>query len=184
MTSAAALAALLAHRERFLAFVRNRVRDRAAADDLLQAAYAKALARAEDVRDDERAVAWFYRILRNAIVDHWRAADARERALVAFAREADSADSPGPETAAEICRCFEPLLPELPPDQARILRRVDLEDARPVDVAAEEGITPNLAMVRLHRARKALRQRLQEACRACADHACLDCSCRTDGRSA
>jgi RNA polymerase sigma-70 factor (ECF subfamily) len=184
MTSAATLAALLAHRERFLAFVRKRVRDREAADDVLQAAYAKALARAEDVRDDERAVAWFYRILRNAIVDHWRAADARERALAAFTREADSDASPGPDTSAEICRCFEPLLPDLPPDQARILRRVDLEDARPVDVAAEEGITPNLAMVRLHRARKALRERLQAACRACADHGCLDCSCRTAGRTA
>ena len=44
---------------------------------------------------------------------------------------------------------------------------------------AEDGITPNLAMVRLHRARRALRLRLEESCRACAAHGCLDCSCRT-----
>ena len=33
-------------------------------------------------------------------------------------------------------------------------------------------------MVRLHRARKALRLRLEETCRACADHGCLDCTCK------
>lgn len=180
MTTPAAIEELLAHRERFLAFVRKRVRDRDEAEEILQGAFAKALARADDIRDDERAVAWFYRLLRNALADHWRARAVRDRAAATLLREAEAAEDAAlrPEEAHELCRCFEPLLPALPADYARILRRVDLEDARPVDVAAEEGITPNLAMVRLHRARRALRQRLEESCRACATHGCLDCSCR------
>jgi len=36
-------------------------------------------------------------------------------------------------------------------------------------------------MVRLHRARKALRERLTASCRACAEHGCLDCSCGASG---
>ena len=167
---------LTANRDRFLAFVAKRV-GREDAEDVLQGALARALARAADVRDDERVVPWFYRILRNAVADHWR-----ERAT---ARRADAAlraepwpEAVVPEDAAALCRCFEPLIATLPPDQARVLRRVDLEDARPVDVAAEDGVTPNLAMVRLHRARRALRARLLESCRTCAEHGCLDCSCR------
>lgn len=174
-TGAAVLSALLEHRRRFVAFVRKRVRNRDDADEILQAAFAKALERAPTIRDDERLVAWFYRVLRNAVVDHWRSRAAHDRAAATLAHETEPAITP--DDAAEMCRCFEALLPALPADYARILKRVDLEETRPVDVAAEEGITPNLAMVRLHRARKALRQRLQESCRTCATHGCLDCTC-------
>jgi RNA polymerase sigma-70 factor (ECF subfamily) len=178
MTSGAqTVATLLAERERFLAFVAKRVGPDDA-EDVLQGAVVRALAHAGDVRDDERLVAWFYRILRNAVADHWRARASARRGDAALRAE------PWPEAApaadvATLCRCFEPLVATLPPDQARILRRVDLEDARPVDVAAEDGITPNLAMVRLHRARRALRQRLIASCGTCAEHGCFDCSCRS-----
>ena len=173
-----AIEALTLDRERFLAFVRKRVRDRDEAEEVLQGAFAKALERGADIRDDERVVAWFYRLLRNALVDHWRARDVRDRGAAMLRREAGAAAALPPEDAHALCRCFEALLPALPVAQARILRRVDLEDARPVDVAAEEGISPNLAMVRLHRARRTLRRRLEESCGACATHGCLDCSCR------
>ena len=168
--------ALLASRDRFLAFVRKRVGSAADAEDILQDALARALAHGRDVRDQESAVAWFYRVLRNAIVDHWRAKGAERRALEAAAREIPEA-GPDPAAAGDLCRCFEPLLPTLKPDQAALLRAVDLGGRRPVDVAAEQGITPNAAMVKLHRARKALRVRLEESCRACASHGCLDCTC-------
>ena len=59
--------------------------------------------------------------------------------------------------ATELCGCFAPLLEALKPEYAEILRRVDLEGRKPAEFARETGITPNHAMVRLHRARKALR---------------------------
>ena len=177
MTSAG-VEELLANRERFLAFVRKRVRDRDEAEEILQGALVKALAHGDDVRDEERVVAWFYRLLRNALADDWRARAVRERAAAVLLREAEGQAALPPQEARELCRCFEALLPALPAEQARMIRRVDLEEARPVDVAAEEGITPNLAMVRLHRGRRALRRRLEETCRTCATHGCLDCSCR------
>lgn len=136
----------------------------------------KGLARAGEIRDEDRAVAWFYRLLRNTVVDHWRERAAESRAAEALARELKD-EAPPPELEAEICRCFEALMPALKADQARMLRRVDLEGGRPVDVAAEEGITPNAPMVRLHRARRALREQLERSCRTCASHGCLDCTC-------
>ncbi len=170
------VATLLADRARFLAFVAKRVGPDDA-EDVLQAALARAVVHAGDVRDDERVVAWFYRILRNAVADHFRAREAARRAHDALRAE-PWPDPPTPDDERTLCRCFEPLLGALPPDQARVLRRVDLEEARPVDVAAEDGVTPNTTMVRLHRGRRALRDRLLESCRACATHGCLDCSCR------
>ena len=69
----AVMAALLENHRQFLAFLQKRVGSRADAEDILQDAFVRGLARAADIRDGERAVAWFYRLLRNAVVDHWRA---------------------------------------------------------------------------------------------------------------
>ena len=55
----------------FLAFLERRVESRAVAEDILQAAFARGLERGAGV-NDEKVVAWFYRILRNALIDHYR----------------------------------------------------------------------------------------------------------------
>lgn len=178
----ATVEALVANHRRFLSFLERRLGDRAEAEEILQTAFVRGLERAGEIRDEERAVAWFYRLLRNALADHWRKRAAESRGRDALARELAAEPAVEPEIEAEICRCFEALLPTLSADQARILRRVDLEGARPVDVAGEEGMTANLAMVRLHRARRALRARLIESCRTCAEQGCLDCSCGRPSR--
>jgi RNA polymerase sigma-70 factor (ECF subfamily) len=76
------------------------------------------------------------------------------------------------------------LIVTLKPEYAEILRRVDLGESRLDSVAAELGITANNATVRLHRARQALRQRLEQMCGVCAHHGCLNCTCdhRSKGR--
>jgi RNA polymerase sigma-70 factor (ECF subfamily) len=176
-TGSAALSALVDNHRRFLTFLERRTGDRATAEEILQSAFVKGLEKAGEIRDEERAVAWFYRVLRNALTDHWRARGVEHRALEGLARELADAAEPPPEVATELCGCFGPLLGALKPEYAEILRRVDLEGARPLDFAAEAGITPNNAMVRLHRARKALREQLTLSCRTCAEHGCLDCSC-------
>jgi RNA polymerase sigma factor (sigma-70 family) len=173
----AVLAAMVDNHRRFLAFVQKRVGSRAEAEDILQEAFVRGLARAGEIRDEERAVAWFYRLLRNAVVDHWRARAARDRGLETLAHQWNEA-APDPELEGEICRCFHSLLPTLKPEYASMLREVDLNGRRPVEVAAAQGLTPNAAMVKLHRARRALRARLEQSCRTCATHGCLDCTCK------
>ncbi|KAB2969756.1 MAG: sigma-70 family RNA polymerase sigma factor [Thermoanaerobaculia bacterium] len=173
----AVVAAWVENHRRFLAFLERRVESRAAAEEILQEAFLRGLERAGEILDDERAVAWFYRLLRNAVVDHYRRRGAEARGLEALARELGDASEPPPEVEAALCHCFEALLPALRPEYSEILRRVDLEGSRPADFARVTGLTANNAMVRLHRARKALRTDLQRSCRTCADHGCLDCSC-------
>jgi RNA polymerase sigma factor (sigma-70 family) len=171
------LAAWVDNHRRFLAFLERRVGDRATAEEILQSAFVRGLERAGEIRDDERAVAWFYRLLRNAITDHFRAAGHEQRALALLAGELADASEPPPELASELCGCFAPLLDSLKPDYADLLRRVDLEGLKPAEYARRQGISANNAMVRLHRARRALREALRSSCRTCADHGCLDCRC-------
>jgi RNA polymerase sigma-70 factor (ECF subfamily) len=166
---------LIEGHRRFLAFVQKRVGDRGVAEELLQSAFVRGLEKIDEVRDPEKTVAWFYRLLRNLIADHFRSLAAGPKEV-----ELEMENEPAflPEDEAELCGCFEALLPTLEPSYAEILRRVDLGEERAADFARAEGLTANNAMVRLHRARAALRKALQLSCRTCAEHGCLDCSCK------
>lgn len=156
----------------FLGFVRARVASEAEAEDLLQAAYVKAAEKADTIRDDESTVAWFYRVLRNAIVDLGREGRrARTEPLDG------AADVPDADLHRAVCACVKDLVPTLKPEWGRLVRHVDLEGASVTQAARDEGITPNNAAVRLHRARAALRDKLRVVCGACARHGCLDCGC-------
>ena len=67
-----AIAAIVTERARFLRFVSSRIGDEATAEDVLQESLLRALQANDGLRRGESAVAWFYRILRNAISDHFR----------------------------------------------------------------------------------------------------------------
>ena len=138
----------------------------------------KALRSASEVKDEQKLTAWFYRVLRNAMVDHIRTRRAREVRDDTWATErALPADEEIKKTA---CRCIEPLIDELKPREAELVRKVELESTPVADAALSSGISPNNASVTLHRARKKLRQRLEAFCGECASGACLDCDCRPE----
>ena len=163
------------HREAFQAFLRKRLADPEVAADVLQDSLLKALRKGPQVRDDENVVAWFYRILRHAVIDLYRRRAVRERAHQAL--QTELAQPPTTEEKRSLCSCLHALLPTLKPEYAELIRAVDLEE-EPVHTAALRlGITTGNLNVRLHRARRQLHTRLLESCRLCAKHGCLDCDC-------
>jgi len=173
-------AALLGQRDTFKAFVASRLGNASEAEDVLQQSLVKALQHAGEITDSERAVPWFYQILRNVIVDHVRSRSASRQRDDRWAVDhaaLGAADNSDPAAEREICLCFERLLPTLKPTHAELLRRVELNDESVSAAAAALGITPNNASVTLHRARAELRKKLETFCGPCAEGACLDCDC-------
>jgi RNA polymerase sigma factor (sigma-70 family) len=177
--------ALVDNHRKFLAFLERRVHSREVAEDILQEAFVRGLPRAGQLRDEESVVAWFYRSLRNALVDHYRKQGAEQRA---FEKVAVLSDESVPGVDAElmdtVCACAGALVATLKPEYAEALQRVDLGGASVKDWAEAGGITANNASVRLHRAREALRQQVVKSCGTCADHGCLDCHCAPPGTAA
>jgi DNA-directed RNA polymerase specialized sigma24 family protein len=115
-------AQLAAHQKQFLSFLQPRLGGLAAAEDVLQAAYLRATEKADTIRDDESSVAWFYRLLRNAVTDVRRGA-AREKRVVGEGKLARSAEEE-PELKEAVCHCVTALAETLKPAHARLLRRV------------------------------------------------------------
>ena len=168
---------LNASRERFISFLARRVESREAAEEILQAAFLRILAKDADIPEGERVEAWFYRVLRNAVIDHYRRRGTAARGLEALAR------SMGPEADLDadmdkaICACVKDVIPTLKSEYADLLRRVDLEEGSIPEISRQMGLSPNNGGVRLHRARTALRKRLEEVCGSCTEHGCLSCAC-------
>jgi RNA polymerase sigma-70 factor (ECF subfamily) len=175
---------LLDLRRQFLSFLERRIDDRALAEDILQTAYVRALESSGRLREQESAVAWFYRILRNAIIDHYRRRTSERSALDRWAQELELEPVADPLLTDTACQCIERALDTLSPGYASLLRAVDLEEISLAAYAAAHNITPGNAAVRAHRARAALRNQLIRCCGTCATHGCMECTCDSSTRAA
>jgi len=157
-----------------LVYVMNRVSDPHLAEDILQDSVLKALQAAPDLRDDEKLVPWFQRIMQRAIIDAHRKRERERKGRIEFGRSLSTALVVDYGT---ICLCFRALLPTLKEEYRAVIEAVELQERDPDEVAVELGITRNNLNVRLFRARRQLRQRLEAVCTACPDESYEDCDC-------
>ncbi len=166
---------LLANLGAFQSFARSRLYNEELAADAVQESLYRALKSAPTLSDEHNLIGWFYRILRNVLVDLHRRDVTRSAALARFAFEDESAEMEAEK--AVVCACLLGLLPTLHPDYAKVIQLADLDEKSPADVADQLGISRDNLKVRLHRARQQLRSRLEQTCQMCATHGCLDCTC-------
>lgn len=168
-------ATLVASHRDFLAFVEKRVADRTTAEEILQDAFVRSIDKFGTVT--ETAVGWFYRVLRNAIVDHYRRRDAAARRDKSYAVEEEARGGQDEELHHAVCKCVAQLAETLKPEYAAALKRVEIDGMSVKDFADEVGISSNNAGVRVFRAREALRKQVARSCGSCATHGCIDCTC-------
>lgn len=173
---------LVENQAAFKGFLRKHLPSDDLAEDLLQQSLLKAIRHGDGLSNKESAVAWFYRILRNTLIDFYRsrASESRKKDgllhdMAVMGQDVHPALDEG--LHREACACLNRLLPTLKAEYAEVVRRIDLGGEAPVDVAEDVGISYNNIVVRLHRARQALRKSLENSCGACTKHGCLDCTC-------
>ncbi len=183
MTMDAAVRRALVESHRDLAkFLRRRLHNSDEADEVLQRFVLKALQRSGDLRDVRSVRGWLGRVLATTIVDHQRAAVTRRKRETAMdPADLDNLDAAqieaDPEIDEAICQCLYKLLPTLKPEYAEVLWRADLLGEPRDRLAISLGTTVNNVTVRLHRARQALKLRLEQMCHTCVVHGFLDCHC-------
>ncbi len=77
--------------------------------------------KAHGLREDASAVAWFYQVLRNALVDNHRRNASEGRAMAAFAAQ-QKGEARDEELEREVCRCIGRIAGDLKPEYAKALR--------------------------------------------------------------
>lgn len=173
-TENAVRSAVVAQREHLLGIVRRRGGRRVDAEEVLQVGLARALEHAAQMRDPTRAQAWVGRVVRNVLMDELR--KHRDPVL-----PVDEVELPTIEQEEIDCWCPVVQAEQLKPEYAQILRRVVLDGIPVTEVAVELGLSPNNAMVRLHRARTALRKQLRDHCGTTSTRSCSACGCAERG---
>lgn len=172
---------LIDNRQAFHAFLARRLGNTTFAEDLLQQCFMKALAHSHSIKKMDRVIPWFYQILRHALIDYYRSKETDSKRLQAFLDEAATLGTnqiPSlDELQPTICACLDRLVLTLKPGYGDLIRRIDLSGESLQSVAKDLQITTNNLTVRLHRARQALRQSLEQACGICSKHGCLNCTC-------
>ncbi len=167
--TASVRAALAEERAALVAFARRRVGPRA--EDVVQDAAVRALRKADHLASPAAARAWLFTIVRNLASQPVEGA--QPASSTAPVDELGTPQAP----ADDGCDCVLSHLRALPENQRQLLERVVVDGASVGALATELGITPNNAWVRLHRARRALKERLASHCGTTSLRRCLDCGC-------
>lgn len=170
---------LARHGDALFRYARCRLRDQAAAEDLVQETFLAALKAQQDFRGESAERTWLIGILRHKLVDHLRrrcreqplAPDAEGDAVVDamfgadghFRRPPGQWDADPDELAQrrEFWLVFEACRSELPERQAAVFTLRLLEDAEPERICQDLGISATNLWVLLHRARTRLRACLE-----------------------
>ncbi|MCW3837314.1 RNA polymerase sigma factor [Sphingomonas canadensis] len=181
MDAAVRRALVESHRD-LLRFLTRRLGRKDEAEEVLQRFMLKALERSNDLRDVRTVRGWLGRVLATTIVDHQRAAATRRKREQAvdpdtLANLPDALIEADAEIDEAVCQCLYKLLPTLKPEYSEVLWRADLLGEPRERVAVSLGTTVNNVTVRLHRARRALKIRLEQMCHMCVAHGFLDCQC-------
>lgn len=169
-------AALIESHQDMFRFLKRKLRNDADAKDVLQEFYVKALTRFNDLKDEDRLRGWLSQILRSTIADHFRAMTRSDNALETYAAEAALLFDDD-EIDFVICACLYKMLPTLNPDYADLIWRADLIGEDRSVIAHDLGLSENALRVKLHRARRAMRQRLEQTCLTCIEHGYFQCAC-------
>ncbi len=134
------------------------------ARDVAQEAYLRAFRALKRFRGDARFSTWMYRITANCASSHLtRRSKGRHEELSEDDTMIDDRPEADPETMAEAGFLRDRVtaaLADLPPILRAVVVLRDVYDLPHEAIASELGITESAAKVRLHRARRKLRERL------------------------
>ena len=152
---------LIAVLPRLRRFARGLTGAAAEADDLVQAACERALAREHQFQEGTRFDSWMFRIVQTIWIDQLRARDVRKEDGD-VAEERLGTDAPVRRIEARLALAEIRLAVErLPPEQRSVLMLVTVEGLSYKEAAEVAGVPVGTIMSRLARARVALHQQLE-----------------------
>ena len=152
-----------AHEGELRGYLRHRLSDSDAADDVLQDVFVKAMRQGRGFCTLDNPRAWLFQVARNALVDRARTDHPTEALSDELAEVApDPENTLAPVDA--LAECVIRALAELTLDDAAVLRACDLHGQTQREFAAAQGLSLAAAKSRLLRARQRLRERLTVAC--------------------
>lgn len=152
---------------RLRSFIRGKIADEAAADDILQDVFLKMHASLPSLKDATKLQSWLYQIARNAIIDSYR----QQKPTVAIPDWLTQTGSDsGDKVRQELSDCLLPMVQQLPDIYRDAINLAELQGLKQKEVAEQQGISLSNAKSRVQRGRALLKEMLEECCLLEFDH--------------
>ncbi|MGA2763988.1 MAG: RNA polymerase sigma factor [Spirochaetia bacterium] len=155
------------YNQRLYRVARSLLHEDAAVDDVMQEAYLKAFTALPRFQGRALFSTWLTRILINCALAHLRSRSRRPEMTLDAADERQAANRKGDEedlrlAQEQIGRLLEKTIDTLPTNYRVVFVMRELEGMSVAETAASLGISPVNAKVRLHRAKRLLREGLRQ----------------------
>ena len=137
-------------------FVYKRVKDKALTEDIVHDVFLKVQAKIHQVKESDKLFGWIYQITRNTITDHFR-----KHAKEINPKDIDWDSSP-PNFNDCVTNAINELITTLP-DKYRIpLEMTGFQNLSQLEVAEKLNLNYTTAKARVQRARRMLKEKLEE----------------------
>jgi RNA polymerase sigma-70 factor (ECF subfamily) len=144
-------------------FIRRRVSDETAAEDLLQDVFLDIHQHIDTLRDVKKLESWIYQVTRNAIIDYYRSKRATttlEAPEVLYLSE----ELPDEDIVTELFPSVRAMVLSLPAKDRQALILTEYQGLTQKELAERLGISLSGAKSRVQRARAKLKQQLLACC--------------------
>ena len=147
-------------------FILASVKNESVADDLIQETFIKIQENLNTVRDPEKISSWIFRIAYHLCQDHFRNLKKSSTQEEIHDGLVNLEETPIQKKLEqeEMSRCVQDQLTLLPESMRSVLIFADVMDFTHQEIAAILGLTVENVKVRVHRARKKMKDILKEKC--------------------
>jgi RNA polymerase sigma-70 factor (ECF subfamily) len=144
-------------------FIRRRVSDEMAADDLLQEVFLKIHQHGEALQDVKKLESWIYQITRNTIIDFYRSA--RPMSSLDTPEVLDLPEElPDDDIVSELLPCVRAMVNNLPEQDRQAIVLTEYQGFTQKEFGERAGLSFSGAKSRVQRAREKLKQQLLACC--------------------
>jgi len=147
-----------------LRFIKKRVKDSDAANDLLQDIFVKIHLKLDTLSDKEKLASWVWQITRNSILDYYK----KRKFSNAMPDDIEEIKEPIDYNEGFV-QCLKPMVNQLPEVYREAIMQTELGNLSQKDLAANLGISYSGAKSRVQRGRQKLYELFTDCCKLTAD---------------
>ncbi|MBT1700971.1 sigma-70 family RNA polymerase sigma factor [Fulvivirgaceae bacterium PWU4] len=140
-------------------FVLRQTRDKALTEDIVHDVFLKIHNKLPQLRENDKIIAWIYRIARNTITDHFRM---QAKAIRAVDLDWESAS---PTLNDCVIACLQEMLLTLPDKYREAIELAELKNMSQLQLAETLQISYSGAKSRVQRARQLLKEKMEQTYR-------------------
>ena len=155
------------YHSRLRAFIKSRISDDTATDDILHDVFLKMHTGLASLKDDTKIKSWLYQITRNTIIDYFRS---QKPTVDIPDRLSQPKTDPSEKVYQELAECLQPMIRALPEKYREVVALSELKGLKQKEVAQLQGISVSSAKSRVQRGRSLLKTMLTECCHFEFDH--------------